>query len=125
MGLFKQAKQMQQSVAAAPEMVRSAMEMQQLAADAAQQQPTMSSAPVTAGSDAGEAIAGVTLARYAEICRLGTERGVTTTDGVAALAREQGIDAGSWDAAMSGWNARFATDPDAAMTFNRLWRGVG
>ena len=66
----------------------------------------------------------MTLANYAAVCRLGTERGVTDLPGVAAIARERGIDAASWETAMNGWNARFASDTPAAMRFNALWSGA-
>jgi protein-disulfide isomerase-like protein with CxxC motif len=127
MGLFKQIKQMKESVSEAPELVRSATEMQQ----AMQTPPPMPAAAPTAaagsapsGIDA-EVISNVSLARYAEICRVGTERGVTDVAGVAAIAAENGIGASDWNAAMNGWNARFASDTNAAMRFNALWRGIG
>ena len=124
MGLFKQMKQMKESVAAAPELVQSAMDMQAAAA-APQAGGTATAAPLpgSSGLDDQE-ISGVTLANYAAVCRLGTERGVTDLPGVAAIAREQGIDAASWEIAMNGWNARFASDTPAAMRFNALWRGA-
>jgi hypothetical protein len=126
-GLFKQIKQMKQSVSEAPELVRSAMEMQE-----AMQTPVQSpdAAPM-AGSGAApsglddEMISNVSLARYAEICRAGTQRGVADLAGVAAVAAEHGVSASDWDAATSGWNARFASDTNAAMRFNALWRGIG
>lgn len=127
MGLFKQIKQMKESVSEAPDLVRSAMEMQ-----AAMQTPAQPSAgaPVSGAGSApssldDEMIANVSLARYAEISRIGTERGVTDLAGVAAIAAERGISASDWQAAMSGWNARFASDTNAAMRFNALWRGIG
>ncbi len=129
MGLFKQMKQMKEAVAEAPDLVRSSMEMQQ----------AMQAAPppgaVAAGSAPGAAAAGtalddetisnVSLARYAEICRVGTQRGITDIAGVAAVAAEHGVGAADWDTAMNGWNARFAHDTAAAMRFNALWRGIG
>jgi hypothetical protein len=125
MGLFKQIKQMKESVSEAPDLVRSAMDMQ-----AAMQTPPPGSAPVSAGAAPAsslddETIGNVSLARYAEICRVGTERGVTDVAGVAAVAAEHGISAGDWEVATSGWNARFASDTNAAMRFNALWRGIG
>jgi hypothetical protein len=130
MGLFKQMKQMKDSVSEAPDLVRSAMEMQE-AMQAASPPPGSASAAAPTGSDVGtsaidhETISNVSLARYAEICRVGTERGVTDVAGVAAVAAEHGISAADWDAAMNGWNARFASDTAAAMRFNALWRGIG
>lgn len=127
MGLFKQIKQMKESVSEAPDLVRSAMEMQE-----AMQTPAQppAAAPVSGAGSApssldDETIANVSLARYAEISRVGTERGVTDLASVAAIAAEHGISGGDWQAAMSGWNARFASDTNAAMRFNALWRGIG
>ncbi len=128
MGLFRQMKQMKDAVAEAPDLVRSSMEMQQ----AMQATPPPGSA---ASSDSGapaarmalddEVISNVSLAKYAEICRVGTERGITDLAGVAGVAAEHGVDAGDWNAAMNAWNARFAHDTAAAMRFNALWRGIG
>jgi hypothetical protein len=127
MGLFKQIKQMKESVSEAPDLVRSAMEMQ-----TAMQTPApppaasaVSGADIAASGLDDEMIGNVSLARYAEICRAGTERGVTDVAGVAAVAAEHGISAGDWSVATSGWNARFASDTAAAMRFNALWRGIG
>jgi protein-disulfide isomerase-like protein with CxxC motif len=127
MGMFKQMKQMKQSVSEAPDLVRSALDMQ--AAMQAASPPPGSMVP---GAPAGEAsaiddemIGNVSLARYAEICRIGTQRGITDAAGVAVVAAEHGIAAADWDAAMNGWNARFASDTSAAMRFNALWRGIG
>jgi hypothetical protein len=124
-GLFKQIKQMKESVSEAPELVRSAMDMQQ-----AMQTPAPAPASASGGGSVpsaldDEVISNVSLARYAEISRVGTERGVTDLAGVAAIAAEHGINASDWQAAMSGWNARFASDTNAAMRFNALWRGIG
>jgi hypothetical protein len=72
-----------------------------------------------------ETIGNVSLARYAEICRIGTERGVTDLAGVAAVAAEHGVNANDWSVAVDGWNSRFTHDTAAAMRFNALWRGIG
>jgi hypothetical protein len=118
-------KQMKDVVAEAPDLVRSSMEMQ----EAMQAAPPPGSAPTAAGSGAtgldDETISNVSLAKYAEICRAGTERGITDLAGVAGVAAEHGVSAVDWNTAMNGWNARFAHDTAAAMRFNALWRGIG
>jgi hypothetical protein len=129
MGLFKQMKQMKQVAAEAPDLVRSSMEMQQ-AMHAAPPPGTVAAGSVPEAATAGsaldeETIGGVSLARYAAICRAGSERGVTDVAGVAAVAAEHGVAAADWDVAVNGWNARFAHDTAAAMRFNALWTGVG
>jgi hypothetical protein len=125
MGLFKQMKQMKDVVAEAPDLVRSSMEMQ----EAMQAAPPPGSAPAAGESGAtgldDETISNVSLAKYAEICRVGTERGITDLAGVAGVAAEHGVSASDWNTAMNGWNARFAHDTAAAMRFNALWRGIG
>ena len=126
MGLFKQMKQMKEAVAEAPDLVRSSMEMQQAMQAAPPPGSAAGSAPAGAATALDdETISNVSLATYAAICRLGTERGITDVAGIAAVATEQGISAADWDAAMNGWNARFAHDTPAAMRFNALWRGIG
>lgn len=125
MGMFKQFKQMKESVSEAPDLVRSAMEMQQAMQAAPPPTVPAGTSPADAAALDDEVISNVSLARYAQVCRIGTERGITDVAGVAAVAAEQGISAADWHAAMNGWNARFASDAAAAMRFNALWRGIG
>jgi hypothetical protein len=72
-----------------------------------------------------ETVHGVSLARYAEICRVGAERRVTDLAGVAAIAAEHGVTSADWDVAVAGWNTRFARDADAARRFDALRRSRG
>jgi hypothetical protein len=130
MGLFKQMKQMKDVMAEAPDLVRSSMEMQE--AMQAAPPPAAPAAATPGGVPGGsanslddETIGNVSLARYAEICRIGTERGVTDLAGVAAVAAEHGVNANDWSVAVDGWNSRFTHDTAAAMRFNALWRGIG
>lgn len=130
MGLFKQMKQMKDVMNEAPDLVRSSMEMQQ--AMQAAPSPAAAAGAAPGGAPSGtatplddETIGNVSLARYAEICRIGTERGVTDLADVAAVAAEHGVDANDWNVAVDGWNSRFAHDTAAAMRFNALWRGIG
>ncbi len=127
MGLFKQMKQMKDVMGEAPDLVRSSMELQQ-----AMQTPPPTAGASPEGVASGtatalddETIGNVSLARYAEICRIGTEQGVTDLLGVAAVAAEHGVNASDWNVAVNGWNARFAHDTAAAMRFDALWRGIG
>lgn len=129
MGLFKQMKQMKDVVGEAPDLVRGAMEMQQAALDAQAGVGSVSSTapPVDAGGRSldDEEMCNVSLARYAAICRAGSERGITDQAGIAAVAEEHGVGRADWDGAVAAWNARFAGDTPAAMRFNALWRGIG
>jgi hypothetical protein len=130
MGLFKQMKQMKDVMNEAPDLVRSSMEMQQAMQAAPPPAATAGAAPGGVAGGAAtplddETIGNVSLARYAEICRTGTERGVTDLPGVAAIAAEHGVNAADWDVAVNGWNSRFTHDTAAAMRFNALWRGIG
>jgi hypothetical protein len=129
MGLFKQMKQMKDVAAETPDLVRGAMEMQQAALDAQAGTGSVSAtAPPVAGTGGpldDEQMCNVSLARYAAICRAGSERGITDLAGIAAVAEEHGVSRADWDGAVAAWNARFAGDTPAAMRFNALWRGVG
>jgi hypothetical protein len=133
MGLFKQMKQIKQVTAETPDLVRSAMALQQAQADAANS--AMIAAAAASGGDrhtaavsnssaVGDSIAGVSLVEYAAVTRIATDRGITDPAGFAGIARQRGIDAASWDAAMLGWAERFTVDPAAAMRFSALWRGA-
>jgi hypothetical protein len=134
MGLFRQMKQLKQVTAEAPDLVRSAMALQQAQATAANAAMASAVAASTAkrddvvlnggGHDTGDSIAGVSLVEYAAVTRTATDQGISDPVGFAGIARQRGIDAASWDAAMLGWAERFAVDPAAAMRFSALWRGA-
>ena len=137
MGLFRQMKDMKSMVEDAPEMIRGARELgaqaqamaaaQQAASQQAVQHATAAPAPLagstaTAAPGPGEAIAGVSLELYAEICR-----GLAAYDydqsKAVLVASGKGVSPDSWQTALDGWNARIQQDPTVAQRFNQLYTG--
>ncbi len=129
MGIFKQIKDMKQTVAAAPEMIEQAQQMaanaQAMAAaqQAAAQQAAgqQAAAPAPAGSDF-EPIAGVSLELYAEI-----SKGLAALNydqaQAPALAAAKGVSPEDWQTALDGWNGRMRTNPAVGQRFNALYTG--
>ena len=126
MGLFKQIKDMKQVVAAAPDMVEQAQEMQKNAQQmaAAQQAAAAQSAAVTAAATGPdfEPIAGVSLELYAEISKGLAAVNYDQTQ-APALAAAKGVTPENWAAAVEGWNARMQTNPAVGQRFNQLYMG--
>ncbi len=129
MGIFKQMKDMKQTLAAAPEMVEQAQEMaanaQTMAAaqQAAAQQAAAQQAGggATAGPDF-EPIAGVSLELYAEISKglAAVNYDQTQAPGIAASL---GVSPENWKTAVDGWNARMQSNPAVGQRFNALYTG--
>ena len=126
MGLFKQMKQMKGVVAEAPDMIKNAQAMQesQMAAAQAQAQASQGAAAAAVSGADGEPIAGVSLELYADISRELNARGGDQAQ-APIIAKEHGVDAESWDAAVAGWNARMQSNPAVGTRFGELYRGVG
>lgn len=127
MGLFKQIKDMKQTVAAAPEMVEQAQQMaanaQQMQAQqaAAAQQASQQEAAGATGPDY-EPISGVSLEQFAEVSKGLAEVNYDQSQ-APAIAATKGISAESWQAAVDGWNARIKANPAVAKRFNALYMG--
>lgn len=126
MGLFKQFKDMKETVAAAPEMIEQAQQMQanaqqmqaaQVAATAAAEASSMAAA----GPDF-EPIAGVSLELYAEISKGLAAFNYDQTK-APEIAASKGVSAEDWQTAMDGWNARMTANPGVAKRFNGLYTG--
>lgn len=129
MGLFKNIKDMKQTVKDAPGMVAQA---QQMAASAqamqaaqmaqAQQAAAMAPTGATMGGVLSEAdlapIAGVDLATYAQICKAIVPLNYDQS-ALPGLAAARGIDAASWQAAVDGWSARMTANPAVGTEFRR------
>jgi hypothetical protein len=131
MGLFKQIKDMKQVVAAAPDMVEQAQEMQKNAQQmaAAQQAQTQQAAAAQQAAIAGaatgpdfEPIAGVSIELYAEISKGLAAVNYDQTQ-APALAAAKGVTPENWAAAVEGWNARMQTNPAVGQRFNQLYMG--
>ncbi|HEY2804199.1 MAG TPA: hypothetical protein VGJ67_09830 [Actinomycetota bacterium] len=127
MGLFKQIKDMKQTVAAAPEMVEQAQQMaanaQQMQAQqaAAAQQASQQEAAGATGPDY-EPISGVSLEQFAEVSKGLAEVNYDQSQ-APAIAATKGISGESWQAAVDGWNARIKANPAVAKRFNALYMG--
>jgi hypothetical protein len=126
-GLFKQIKDMKQTVAAAPEMVEQAQQMaanaQQMQAQqaAAAQQASQQEAAAATGPDF-EPISGVSLGQFAEVSK-GLAAVNYDQSQAPAIAASKGISGESWQAAVDGWNARIKANPAVAKRFNALYMG--
>lgn len=144
MGLFKQMKDMKETVAAAPGMVEEAQKMaanaqvmaaqQQAAAVAYQAQanaaamgavPGMAPGMAPAGAPVGpdfEPVSGVSLEQYAEVSK-GLAAYNYDQSKAVEIAASKGISADAWQTAMDTWNARMKTNPAVAQRFNALYTG--
>ena len=129
MGIFKQIKDMKATVAAAPDMIEQARQMQANAqqmqanqqAAAAQAAAQAASAAPPAGPDF-EPIGGVSLELYAEISKSLATVNYDQTQ-APGLAAARGVSADNWKAAVEGWNARMQTNPAVGQRFNALYMG--
>ena len=127
MGLFKQIKDMKQTVAAAPEMVEQAQQMaanaQQMQAQqaAAAQQASQQEAAAATGPDF-EPVSGVSLEQFAEVSK-GLAAVNYDQSQAPAIAASKGISGENWQAAGDGWNARIKANPAVAKRFNALYMG--
>lgn len=137
MGLFKQMKDMKETLAAAPGMVDEAQKMaanaQQMAAaqqaQAAQMgamgmpaAPTISSTAATAVGPDFEPVAGVSLELYAEIAK-GLAAYNYDQSKAVEIAASKGVSAEDYQTAMDTWNARMKTNQGVAQRFNALYMG--
>jgi hypothetical protein len=130
MGLFKQLKDMKDTVAAAPGMIEQAQQLKanaeaMQAAQMAQMNAANAAATAAAVGEGGpdfEPINGVSLELYAEISKGLAAVGYDQSQ-APVIAASKGVSASDWDAAMNGWNARMQTNPAVAKRFNALYMG--
>jgi hypothetical protein len=87
MGLFKDLKNMKDTVHAAPDMIRPAQ---------------------TLGAQAQAQAQALSLERYAQLAKAIGERHLDQS-GIEDLARSQGLTPEAWQQAYDGWNARMGT----------------
>jgi hypothetical protein len=132
MGFFKQMKDMKDMVAAAPDMVEQANQMQanaeamaaaQQAAAAqamAQVNATSAAAVAPAGGPDFEPVAGVDLKLYAEIAKGLAAYNYDQSAG-PAVAATKGVSADAWEAAVTEWNLRMQRNPAVAKAFNTYY----
>jgi hypothetical protein len=125
MGLFKQMKDMKETVAAAPGMIEEAQKMAANAQAMAAQQQAAAAAYMAQQQAAGpdfEPVAGVSLELYAEISK-GLAAYNYDPNMAPTLAGEKGIAADSWQTAADTWNARMKANQAVAQRFNALYTG--
>ncbi len=131
MGLFKQMKDMKETVAAAPDMIANAQALgasaqamgQAQQAQAAEMMAAQQAAATAAavGPDF-EPIAEVSLELYAQISR---DLATVNYDQSQApgLALSRGVTSDRWQTALDGWNGRIQANPAVAQRFNALYTG--
>lgn len=127
MGLFKDLKNMKETVAAAPDMIEQANQMAANAQQMAAQQQAAATAQQQAAATAAtgpdfEPIAGVSIELYAEISK-GLAAVNYDQSQAPAIAATKGVSAENWQTAMDGWNARITANPAVAQRFNALYTG--
>jgi hypothetical protein len=92
------------------------------------QQPQLAApyapAAPAAGTPAGDgdAIAGVDLRTYADVCR-GLQAYNYDQSMAVTVAAAKGISAADWQTAMDGWNERIKANPAVAKQFNAFYTG--
>ena len=131
MGLFKDLKNMKETVAAAPGMIEQAQQLGANAQQMAAQQQAMAAQQAAAAQAAAagaatgpdfEPIAGVSLELYAEISK-GLAAVNYDQSQAPAIAATKGVSGENWQAAVDGWNARMTANPAVASRFNALYTG--
>ena len=130
MGLFKQMKDMKTMVNAAPAMVDQSMALaaqaQQMgAAQQAAAGPVGSMpAPIDPNDPMLAPIAGVDLARYAQVSKAIAHYGLRTQDQIDEYLTRAGHTPADWQAASDGWNARFKTNTGLSMMYAQHYGAV-
>lgn len=141
MGLFKQMKDMKNTLAATPDMIEESQKMaanaQQMAAAQQAQMaamgqqggafgmpapPTISSTAATAVGPDFEPIEGVSLEVYSEIAKGLAAYNYDQTKG-PEVAATKGVSAEAYQAATDGWNDRMKRNTAVAQRFNALYMG--
>ena len=123
MGLFKQMKDMKTMVDAAPAMVDQAMALgaqgQQMAAAQQSAMGPVGSmpAPVDPTDPMMAPIAGIDLARYAQVSKAIAHYGLRTQDQIDDYVVRAGHTLDDWQQASDGWNARFKSNTGLSMMY--------
>jgi len=132
MGMFKQFKDMKETLAAAPDMVEQAQQMQANAQNmAAAQQQAAAAAAANAATAGGtipqegpdfEPVGPVTIEIWAEVAK-GLAAYNYDQSKAVEIAAEKGISAEDWEAGQTEWNARLQRNPAVGQRFNALYTG--
>jgi hypothetical protein len=123
MGLFKDLKNMKDTVHAAPDMIRQAQTLgaQAQALGAAQAANPMVGAPGVVTAAELEPIAGVSLELYAQLAKTVGERKLDQA-GTEQLVQAQGLPATAWQEAYDGWNARMKNNMALSVQYGNLYQ---
>jgi hypothetical protein len=133
MGLFKDLKNMKDTVHAAPDMIRQAQDLgaQAQALGAAQAQNGGLGNPMTnvgLGGPPGivtaaelEPIAGISLEKYAQFAKTVGEKRLDG-DATESLVVAQGFAPGAWQQAYDGWNARMKVNMALSTQFGQIYQ---
>lgn len=125
MGIFKQFKDMKNVVAAAPEMINQARQLQANAQSYGLAAQQAAGAPAIGADDPRLApIAGVDLTTYVRVVKGAAAAGLGA-DGVVARAQSLGVPADAWQQAATGWPARMRGDTALAVHYGNLYGQVG
>jgi hypothetical protein len=128
MGLFKDLKNMKDTVHAAPDMIRQAQDLgtQAQALGAAPAANPMAS--VGLGGPPGivtaaelEPIAGISLEKYAQFAKTVGEKRLDG-DATESLVVAQGFAPGAWQQAYDGWNARMKVNMALSTQFGQIYQ---
>jgi hypothetical protein len=123
MGLFKDLKNMKDTVHAAPDMIRQAQDLgaQAQALGAAQAANPMVGAPGIVTAAELEPIAGISLERYAQFAKTVGEKRLDG-DATESLVVAQGFAPGAWQQAYDGWNARMKVNMALSTQFGQIYQ---
>ena len=130
MGLFKQMKDMKTMVNAAPAMVEQATALGAQAREmqAAQQvgmgQVGSMPGPVDPNDPMLVPIAGIDLARYAQLSKAIGHYGLRSQEQIDEYMTNAGHTPAAWQEASDGWNARFKTNTGLSMLYAQHFSAV-
>ncbi|MCU0310575.1 MAG: hypothetical protein MUE36_06505 [Acidimicrobiales bacterium] len=78
-----------------------------------------SSAPLDADDPMLQPVNGIGIAEYAAVAKIAQERGVTTEEGMAEIAGEQGFDPATFAAAVKEWVSRMGQSMVVGQEFRK------
>lgn len=128
MGLFKQMKDMKETLAAAPDMIDQAQQMQANAANMQQAAAVNAANAATQGGTVNvegpdfEPVGPVTIEIWAEVSK-GLAAYNYDQSKAVEIAAQKGISAEDWQKGADEWNARLQRNPAVGQRFNALYTG--
>jgi hypothetical protein len=125
MGLFKDLKNMKDTVHAAPGMIREAQALgaqAQAYGQAVAATPMVGTPGVVTPAEL-EPIAGISLQQYAQFAKTVGEKRLDQA-GTEALVGRHGFAPEDWQAAYDGWNARMKTNMALSTQFGQLYQSA-